>query len=180
MNLSAYANIENLESVMKENGISVPRLRGLLLMSEEETVELPTRAEIEPFVCRELCLAEPTWKYNADSIEISDRTIRLEKRYITNEKVNWHLIHGKRRRQLKFAVRKELRNYRRQVSVWNKYVGRNDVLYIHARIGGNNWKWFGGDEISKQPWFLEKFDDPCDSTYCDIYAKINLKIPKIS
>ena len=57
--------------------------------------------------------------------------------------------------------------------MWNKYVGRDDVLYIHARIGGNNWSYFNGNEITRQSWFLSKADDYFDCTYCDIYAKIN-------
>lgn len=59
-----------------------------------------------------------------------------------------------------------------QFSTWNKYAGQEGILYIHARIGGNNWKAYGGPELKKQPWFLEKVDDAFDSTYCDIYAKI--------
>ena len=58
--------------------------------------------------------------------------------------------------------------------MWNKYAGKENVLYIHSRIGGGNWDYYGGNELSKQPWFLEKVDDCYDDTYCDIYAKINL------
>lgn len=36
MDLGAYAQIEELDQVMKDNGISVPRLRGLRLMVEEK------------------------------------------------------------------------------------------------------------------------------------------------
>ena len=46
------------------------------------------------------------------------------------------------------------------------------MLCIHARIGGGNWSYYDGPELSKQPWFIEKVDDAFDSTYCDIYAKI--------
>ena len=35
-----------------------------------------------------------------------------------------------------------------------------------------NWLAYDGDKISKQPWFIEKVDDPYDDTYCDIYARI--------
>ena len=62
-----------------------------------------------------------------------------------------------------------------QFNTWNKYVGRDDVLYIHARIGGNNWNYYDGPELARQPWFLEKVDDCFDSTYCDIYAKITVR-----
>ena len=56
--------------------------------------------------------------------------------------------------------------------MFNKYVGRKDILYIHARIGGGNWSYYH-HRVDKQPWFIEKVDDAFDSTYCDIYAKIN-------
>lgn len=62
---------------------------------------------------------------------------------------------------------------RAQHAVFNKYCGRKDVLYIHARIGGNNWKYYGGPNLEEQPWFIEKVDDAFDSTYCDIYARIS-------
>ena len=62
-----------------------------------------------------------------------------------------------------------------QYRIFNKYVGRDDVLYIHARIGGANWAFYGGGELEKQPWFIEKVDDEYDNTYCDIYARISTK-----
>ena len=36
MDLGAYVQIGDLESLMKANGIDIPRLRGLRLMSEEK------------------------------------------------------------------------------------------------------------------------------------------------
>lgn len=62
-----------------------------------------------------------------------------------------------------------------QFNTWNKYAGRDNVLYIHARIGGNNWNFYGGFELARQPWFIEKVDDSFDNTYCDIYAKISVR-----
>jgi hypothetical protein len=45
---------------------------------------------------------------------------------------------------------------------------------IHARIGGNNWEYYDGDEtVATKPWFLEKVDDEFDSTYCDIYVRFD-------
>lgn len=59
-----------------------------------------------------------------------------------------------------------------QYETFNKYVGRDDVLMVHARIGGGNWEYYGGPELAKQPWFIEKVDDSYDNTYCDIYVQI--------
>ena len=63
-----------------------------------------------------------------------------------------------------------------QYEVFNRYVGRPDVLMIHARIGGNNWEYYDGDNtVAKEPWFLEKVDDCDDNTYCDIYARVKVE-----
>ena len=70
------------------------------------------------------------------------------------------------------AVKKQLNALKENFNTFNKYCGREDVLYIHARIGGSNWKFYGGNELEKKPWFIEKVDDYFDDTYCDIYARI--------
>ena len=72
---------------------------------------------------------------------------------------------------LKTAIHNDKKAYERQAEVFNKYVGRDDILYIHARIGGGNWSHYYKDVVN-QPWFIEKVDDGFDSTYCDIYARI--------
>ena len=38
MDLGAYAQIEDLEKVMEDNGIDIPRLRGLRLMKDETPI----------------------------------------------------------------------------------------------------------------------------------------------
>jgi hypothetical protein len=63
----------------------------------------------------------------------------------------------------------------RQWELWNKYAGKDDILYIHTRIGGGNWSYYGKEVVSK-PWFLERVDDAYDDTYCDIYAKIKPQV----
>lgn len=61
-----------------------------------------------------------------------------------------------------------------QIKVFNSYCGRTDVYMIHARIGGNNWDYYDGDEtVATKPWFLERVDDEFDSTYCDIYVRFD-------
>ncbi len=108
----------------------------------------------------------------ARRVHLYTRTDRAVDRYSDMHDVAMEKIHGKLRKKVKFAAKKAIRRAFDQYNTWNKYCGRNDVLYIHARIGGNNWEYFGGPELTKEPWFLEKVDDSFDSTYCDIYAKI--------
>ena len=62
------------------------------------------------------------------------------------------------------------------METFSKYAGRKDVLYVHARIGGNNWTYFGGSEIARHPAFIVKVDDWFDSTYCDIYVRVEEKV----
>lgn len=46
-------------------------------------------------------------------------------------------------------------------------------MYVHARIGGNNWVYFDGQQVAEHPAFIERVDDWFDSTYCDIYIKVD-------
>ena len=187
MDLYAYSQIDKLEKIAKENNIEVPRLRGYRLMSEEEKVSDETIAKekklCEVYVLKDLCSAYPNWSLNPMYYCSDGRADYLYDKYCIKEYteegrhnyvgIKWNRIHGKKRKILKFAIKKQKQAIQEQYDMWNKYVGRDDVLYIHARIGGGNWSYFNGDEITKQSWFLGKVDDYFDCTYCDIYAKIN-------
>ena len=120
-------------------------------------------------------LIERHWDATSDCWELSDVTDWYKKYYIGNwrskdkeEFVRWDRIHGWKRKVLKFAIKKKKRAIQKQIDMWNKYVGKDNVLFIHSRIGGANWNDYGGNELEKQPWFLEKVDDYFDDTYCDI------------
>lgn len=195
MDLFAYAQIDDLEAIAKANGIEVPRLRGYRLMSEESRLtpeDIEKAAHLhELYLCERGCKSVPRFRPDSSMSEFSPKTSRIKKKYCVqkthtgqrpdgseyswNETVafRWDLLHGKNRKAVKFSIKKGRKDVKRQLEVFNKYVGRDDVLYIHARIGGGNWKYYGGEEIAKQPWFLEKVDDYFDCTYCDIYALID-------
>lgn len=183
MDLGAYARIKDLNHLMAENGIYVPRLRGLRLMAEEEPM---TDAEIEheanvmgAHACQRLIYSE--FRINSHWHRFSKNTEKLCKRYIVYDKnglpkaVRWNVLRGKKRKLFKYCLKETKKKVYRNYKTFSKYAGRDDVLYIHARIGGLNWDNFDGAEIEKQPWFLEKVDDVYDCTYCDIYARIEVK-----
>lgn len=199
MDLGAYANIENLEEIVVKNGIEVPRLRGYRLMSKEEPIsdeDITQRKKGDEIrICERLIEAD--WIANSCSREFSDRTDRNCRKYLsytaeTRENfmgreythynytgIKWDKIHGKRRKNLKWEIRQNNKAVDKQFNMFNKYAGREDVLMIHARIGGidgdcSNWDSFGGDELRKKSWFLDAVDDAFDGTYCDIYAKIEV------
>lgn len=177
MDLGAYVNIDNLSKIVETNSINVPRLRGYRLMSEEKPL---TEEEIQEavtvavrYLYERMCQCIPKFTLHPWYREFSYETDIVMRKFLDeNGELRWNLIHGKRRKNIKFAIKKQKEKVRKQYETWNKYAERKDVLYIHARIGGNNWLYYGGDEIEKQSWFLEKVDDYYDSTYCDIYARI--------
>ena len=195
MDLGAYVQIDNLGKLANDNGIEVPRLRGYRLMKDEKPVDFEELYEgIETDECKSLI--EQGW-CNSHCYTLSATTDRNKKRYLTYhyekhtredgtefswivyDDVKWDKIHGKHRKALKLAIKQAKKAIDAQYRIWNKYCGRDDVLYIHARIGGNNWVYYEGNtKVATQPWFLEKVDDSSDCTYCDIYAKIEIKETK--
>ena len=186
MDLGAYVQIDDLEKIAKDNNINIPRLRGYRLMKDEEPVSsenlkaLMKGCEVE--VCKCLCCSYPFWDANSCCSQYSLYTDYLCNYYLIKSidedgykrytDIRWDRIHGWKRRVLKFEIKKQKKRIKEQFDMWNKYVGREDVLYIHARIGGYNWNDYNGNELMKQSWFLDKIDDYGDDTYCDIYALI--------
>lgn len=186
MDLAAFAQIGDLDAIAKANGIEVPRLRGYRLMKDGQSIsseELKTlMKDCEVQVCEDLCCSVPFWSSRSSCHRFSQQTDYIRKYFLIQEVdekgynryvgIRWDRIHGKKRKILKFAIKKQNKRIQKQFEVWNRYAGKDGVLYIHSRIGGRNWSYYGGDELSTQPWFLEKVDDWFDNTYCDIYAVV--------
>jgi len=178
MDLGAYAQIDDLKKIMEENNISVPRLRGLRLMKYENPIEDIDKVIKDQWLwmCENSCCSD--FIYNPSWSEYSQRTEKIRKRYMIYDKdhnlidVNWKAIHGKKRKLFKYNLKLSKRQVIPALTTYNKYCGQDNVLYIHARIGGLNWVPYGGPELAKQPWFIKKVDDYFDNTYCDIYARI--------
>ena len=158
-------------------------------MSEEESIDLKEaidKNEIARDCVKELCESKPFWSTHPECWEWSDQTDYIKTYYMTYEMkdhpfggkckdfngVRWDRIHGWKRKVLKTYIHNEIKRKTKQMETFNKYIGRDDVLYVHARIGGGNWPNYY-EQVIYQPWFIEKVDDSFDSTYCDIYAKID-------
>ena len=188
MDLYAYMQIGTLESIAKANGIEIPRLRGYRLMKDEQPLGQASFAKLfqdcEIDAVEMLCRSIPFWKlrpkyriYNSKTDDIRNCYLNFE--YDENgsrvaKSVRWDRIHGKKRRILKYEVKKNKRQALAQYSLLNKYAGQENVLYIHSRMGGNNWDAYEHkDALLSQPWFLARVDDWWDGTYCDFYAKID-------
>jgi len=185
MDLGAYAKIEDLGGVAVANGIKVDRLRGYRLMcneraySESELLENEQYARM--YAYEHVLASEPPFTINPRYYAWDDVITRREKKYLITD-CDGHtigfridLLHGKRRKALKYEVRRFIKIQQTQMELWNKYAGSEDVLYIHARLGGWNWSGIHWSCYKKEPWFLDGCDDFYDSSYCDIYARIDPK-----
>ena len=177
MDIGAYAQIDDLEKIAKDNNIECTRLRGYRLMKDEDPIDYNKWMKREAVICLKM-LIEQHWNTKSGTYDLYWLTDLNKEYYIENygsedkeERVRWDRIHGKHRKMLKTAIHNSKVAYKKQAEVFNKYVGRNDILYIHARIGGGNWPYYY-KQVVDQPWFIEKVDDGFDPTYCDIYAKI--------
>lgn len=190
MDLGAYALIEDLREIAEANGIDVPRLRGYRLMKyenrvPEEKIEKWLK-ECEVETAEWLCETNPPFcPKSCERWLINDTTDRRKARYLKSDPKNkyqylgirWNRIHGKKRKILKHEIKKQKQMIRKQYDTFNKYAGREDVLYIHSRVG-SSYTWEDYEDKRKlmsQPWLLEKVDDSYDGTYCDFYAKIDPK-----
>jgi hypothetical protein len=185
MDLGAYTQIENLDKIAKENGIEVPRLRGYRLMKDEKPIdinEVIQERNVEANCCIDLC--ECFWNPNAGWSECSTETKELCSKYVinydqrweenSNMSVRWDLLTPEQTEILVRQIKKKMKDITKQFKMWNKYAGKEDILYIHSRIGGGNWRPYDGPKLRKQSWFLGKVDDAYDCTYCDIYARIKV------
>lgn len=186
MDLGAYSQIEELGGLADANGIDVPRLRGYRLMDNEMSISLKDIDKIcknmSFDVLEKLCRSTPFWSPHPRWRSYDRYTDRLRNYYsIRNQygeivDIRWDRIHGRKRKILKFEIKKAKLRVQKQMGIWNKYAGQKDVLYIHSRIGGGNWNYYGGNELVSQPWFIERVDDHFDRTYCDIYARIDERL----
>ena len=202
MDLYACGQIESLDELAKANGIQVERLRGYRLMADERPYSEEKLAE-----CLNELVGEYWWMAAVEQDhrccpDCTDfikgyRPPSIPKgcawpEYYGEDAKEWEDTDSKFwkvKRVHRTSLFQELgmlkARFKRQYMLWNRYVGQPDVLYIHARIGGSNWKGYYSDDeraereihdgwwIERQPWFICKCDDAFDPTYCDIYARID-------
>lgn len=174
MDLYAYTQIEKLQRILEKQNIDVPRLRGLRLMKEEESVP---QEQIDKSI-NETALAIAADIIEQNSLKVwrswrdntrNDVLIRNKEKEVIGYR--WNKVHGKKRKWIKFEIKKARKNFQKEYDLFNSFVGK-DVLYVHARIGSTNWSEYRGEQLADHPDYLAHCDDACDSTYCDLYFKI--------
>lgn len=175
MDLGAYAQINTLDSVFNAVDVTIYRLRGLRLMKFEKLI---TQEEIDKRINYEKVQTVETWlKQHSFDCWTSDRDEKKHPAFIYDKDnmvvdYDFSKIHGKDRKRIKFAFKKLNKRYRAQFDLFNKYVGKN-VLYVHARQGGDNRFYYDMTLVEKHPRWLSDIDDAYDCTYCDIYFNLD-------
>jgi len=182
MDLGAYIQIGTLSGIAEANGIEeVARLRGYRLMRDEKPVnieEICKDREVE--ICEELCAMSwnpksPFMSYGGSTDYYFDKfIINYRARYDSGlvKSINWDAMTDKEKEVLKTYIEKRNADFVKEWEMWNKYCGRNDVLYIHARQGTSNWSDTDFHDYEDKPWYLDGCNDADDPSYCDMYAKI--------
>ena len=180
MDLGAYAQIENLESIAKSNGINIERVRGYRIMAKEKPLlenEInkivnniaydridSLFAEVnEPFIGRCLCYGNKYEKKRRKYTYGNEDTITC---------IRWSRVRGKLRRKIKFIFKEAKKDVYEQYKLWNEYAGKENILYIHAKLGESNWSGVYHKMYNKEQWYLGSCNDAYDFAYCDIYAKL--------
>lgn len=185
MDLFAYLQIGQLGDLAKKNGIKVERVRGYRLMNQEhvytedETNEALTAGDI--MMVEQAVTSIPPLSMNPECFCFNEE--KMAKYFVTkkdsygcNEHVaiRWDRIHGKLRKIVKYNIKRNRKRILDAIETWNKYVGREDVLCIHAKLGSWNWSDIDGNFYEGEEWFLDCKDDICDEAYCNIFAKLNI------
>lgn len=183
MDLYAYSQIEDLEDILKDLNIVVPRLRGVRLMKISKTV---SQEEIEKRIketkvknCVQW-LRERSWNcwssWNENKKHPSFIYGKVFNEYTEEYEIevidiNYSKIKRKDRNIINLKNKEDENRIRKDFELWNKYCGK-DVLYVHTRAGGGNRIGCRTDEVKQHPLYLEDCDDSFDSTYCSIYFDI--------
>lgn len=119
MDLYAYLQIEDYDALAKANGIEIPRLRGYRWMenekclSEEDIENCLNEARARAY--EHVLTADPPFSINPEGKSYTTTVIKG---------FRWDLLHGKRRKAVKYYLKKELRYEKHQLAVWNKYAGQ--------------------------------------------------------
>ena len=177
MDLGAYVQIDNLSKLAKLNGINVERLRGYRYMKyEDKPIDVDEEMkDLNRYIVEDLVTGIPAWSINSNVHSWNSESDKKVRKFydFKNERIKWENIHGKRRKNLKYVLKIKRLEVKKQFDLFNKYLGREDILYIHARLGSRNWSGIHYWDYEKEPWYIDGIDDCFDDSYCDIYAKID-------
>ena len=143
MDLGAYANIEELESLAAKNNIIISRVRGYRLMKDERPRSDKEIEDIGNDIALSTINNYFSEEYIGDGVVTSsydDAYYRKRKKYAyiiddySISGVRWDKVHGKLRKRFKFIFKQCKKETLKQYTLWNKYAGQEDVLYIHVTL----------------------------------------------
>lgn len=175
MDLGAYAKMEDLKHILEESNIKISRLRGLRLMKSEKSIPLEkieekiANTKLENAITWLKQKSWDCWTLSKDDVihkAFIYKKIKDERKIVA---INWTKVNRKDRKIIKLKNKEDEKRIKTNITMFNSYVGKN-VLYVHARQGGNNRTYYPID--TKHPMYLSDCDDLWDDTYCDIYYNL--------
>lgn len=133
-----------------------------------------------------LCQATPCWNMYSDTITFDTKSKLLIKKYtcwvdrvmsngeiIPDSDVNWDVLHGEKRKKVKFLSKRIKKHIIKWINLFNTYAGREDVLCVTCKADGENWKELGGLEAEQHPEFLARISDALSKGYSTVYLKLD-------
>lgn len=121
MDLFGYLQIDRLQDVADKNGISIPRVRGYRLMSEEKAV---TKEELQEDIVDSLALVYEKAIFHFKGNYSDEGVNKLKKKLFIRDyapitlsngmtvsvgrtvDLRWNLLHGKNKKIMKYMVKK--------------------------------------------------------------------------
>lgn len=137
------------------------------LYSEESIQDTINRNDMS--VIKHLVMSK--WSYNPKRFlglfpELFKKYIDYDRFKKTGKGIIWENIHGKKRRVAKYETKKFHKSIRNQYETYNKYVGRDDVLYFHTILNNEQY-----NKLCSSSSYIEDVADWFDPRYRDMYFK---------
>lgn len=177
MDLYAFSKIDDYATLLKENGIDICRLRGIRCMGDEEPQDEESTkryiSEKSLDIVRDIARKTGNSRWFIPLCWSHDcKTDKRVYKWTKDGFIHWEHINGRRRKAIKYLIKKAKRNVKTFDELFNKYVGRADVFMVHTKTGSDSWVHF---DYTGEPWCLGQVDDLWDETYQYVFVKVNVE-----
>lgn len=175
--------IRTVFDIFETTGVAVPGIRSICVMKEEEKISLSEIDRVmkreEVFIIDDLLSSYPRWTIHPYYTRPKNKEKYVHKYIHSSEEeayVRWDRIHGKHRKIAKFECKKEKKRAKEAAGVFNKYVGKDDVIcvYVFPQNRSDKEEWI--KQIKSELSFLEintDYDDPC---IYNVYLKVDPEV----
>lgn len=172
--------IKTVFDVFETTGVMIPGISAIRVMKEESKISLEEVIKIikeqEVMIVEDLLSSYPRWTIQPYYIRSKNKEKYVHKYIHSGEEemyVRWDRIHGKHRKIAKFECKKREKKVKKAADVFNKYVGRNDVICVYTYLPKRSDKEEWIKLIKSETSFLEISTDYNYPCIYDIYLKVD-------